>query len=124
MRRHADALTADFRRYYGSRVRDYGALEAAALAANLPRESACMRALDRRCAWGDEAYMLWSIEYMLRLLLYSMSEDRRNGADRPEPLPNPISQIRYEAMAASADFQGVADALGIDISAPAAEADG
>ena len=112
MRSHAGALTADFRRYYGARVRDFGALEAADLAANLPRESASMRALDPSAAWGDAEYLLWSIEFSLRVIRYGLAGCE---GQPPEPLPRPAGAADFGDVPTEAEMAAVAEVLGLSL---------
>lgn len=113
--KHPSELRADFWRFYrlnvGGMGTDYSYAFAADLAANLPPDSATMRALD---VWTEQDWMLWRIEYHLRVLCWHNTKDGKEGRNRPKPLPTPQDRERVRGKIARTDMQRIARALGID----------
>lgn len=115
---HRGALRADFQRFYGLGLGELprmGAVAAAELAENLPQDSALKRAMNPSLQWGEEGYLLSLIEYELRLLMWSMSDQKRRGS-KPEPIETPADAERRRRMSrpvTRAEMDRVADRLGI-----------
>lgn len=84
---------ADLRRYYGIALTDcrarMGVLEFAALALNLPQDSATSRSIDPRWWVTPEVEFLRLAEHRLRYLAWQQSEDASKKPPRnvPELLP-------------------------------------
>ena len=117
--KHPSELYADFRQYYGvdfDKLRgEIGELRTADLAAQLPIESRSFRVLKPELAWTLHDWLMWSIEYSLRVLIWHNTEDGRKGRKKPKPLPNPIDRARITEKIEATDMQAIADALGIDL---------
>jgi len=62
----------------------YTLLHAADLAANLPLESRCMRALEPTLEWSMQDRLLAESVNMLRLLVWAQSKDGHKGRNRPK----------------------------------------
>ena len=60
-----------------------GVLYAAALCAQLPRESRVWAAINPRAAWSDTEYLLSAIEYLLRRVFWD------GKGPEPQPIPAP-----------------------------------
>jgi len=114
---HPGELRADFQRFYGLSVdgmgTDYSVAHAAALAAHLPRESACVRAVAPEAAWDDATYLLAAIEYDLRVLAWQNSKDGAKGRNKPRPVQTPADVARVRDKLDGTDLAEVAAALGI-----------
>lgn len=121
-------LRADFMQYYGADLdglrREIGEIRTADLAAQLPRDSRALRALHPELEWSDADYMLWSIEYSLRVLRWQNTKDGQKGRNQPRPLPTPRDYARVGAKADATDMAAIAEALGIDIDIDKEGADG
>lgn len=91
----AGALEADFQQFYGLDLRallgSYDLGRAAALAANLPRESRTMRALDPRLAWSAGDYILARAANEIAFMRY---EQRGGKGRRPAPVKPPAEPAR------------------------------
>ena len=76
---HHDELEADFQQYYGLDIggmgEGYTVSHAACLAAQLPHGSRCMSLLSGSNGWTDETVLLSLIEYDIRNLASSFSDD-------------------------------------------------
>lgn len=114
---HSDELRADFQRYYGLDLdgmgSDYSVAHAAALASNLPRESATVRAVVPEAAWSDETYLLSAIEYDLRVLIWQNSKDGAKNRNRPQRPQTPADVARIRDKVAGTDFAAIAAELGL-----------
>lgn len=121
-------LRADFRQFYGAdfdKLRcEIGEIRTADLAAQLPRDSRALRALNPELEWTDHDYMLWSIEYSLRVLRWQNTKDGQKGHNHPRPLPTPRDYARVGAKADATDMAAIAEALGINIDIDKEGADG
>ena len=117
--KHSSELSADFQQYYGLDIGgigdDFGYLHAADLAAQLPRESRSFRAINPELEWTTTEYMLWSIEYSLRVLRWQNTEDGHKNRNKPEPLPTPKDYARVRERTEATDMEYIAQALGIDL---------
>lgn len=76
----------------------------------LPAESRTARGLEPTLEWGTSEYLLWQIEYGLRLLTWSLSGDK--NAPRPTPIQTPAQAAdahrrRDEAMAARGEIDRI-----------------
>ncbi len=90
---------------------EYTFAHAADLAACLPSESITARA---QGAWTDSEWLLWSIEYSLRVLRWQNSKDGHSGRNAPRPLPTPADEQRVRDKLDNTDMRRIAEALGID----------
>lgn len=112
---HEGELRADFQRFYGLNLDgmgiDYSVTHAAALAANLPRESATVRAVVPEAAWSDETYLLSAIEYDLRVLAWQNSKDGSKGRNRPKRPQTPADVERVRGKVEQTDFAAIVAAL-------------
>lgn len=101
--------------FYGLNLDDMGAAytpaHAAALAAQLPRESRCFRAEAPACEWGDAEYLLASIEYSCRALAWAKTKDAQRGRNVPKPLQTPAERARVASRIEHTDFEFVKNAL-------------
>lgn len=117
--KHPSELYADFRQYYGvdfDKLRgEIGEIRTADLAAQLPIESRSFRVLKPELAWTLHDWLMWSIEYSLRVLIWHNTEDGRKGRKKPKPLPNPVERARITEKIEATDMKAIADALGIDL---------
>ena len=108
---HPDELRADFQRFYGLNLDgmgiEYSTAHAAALAANLPRESATVRAVVPEAAWSDETYLLSAIEYDLRVLAWQNSKDGAKGRNRPKRPQTPADVERVRGKVQQTDFAAI-----------------
>lgn len=111
---HPSELRADFQHYYGLNLdgmgTDYTFAHAAALAANLPPESATLRAQD---VWSERDWMLWSIEFNLRALRWELRGNE--NVPKPQPLMTPEDRKRVRDKMAATDMQRIAERLGINL---------
>ena len=114
---HEGELRADFQRFYGLNLDGmgsaYSVAHAAALAANLPRESACVRAVAPEAAWSDEAYLLANIEYGIRVLMWQNSRDGVRDRNRPKRIQTPADVERVRGKVEGTDLSAIAEALGL-----------
>lgn len=56
----------------------------------LPRESQCVQKHEPAAQWSITDYLLWTIEFEIRQLQWSMVDKKgRRGATPPKPLPTP-----------------------------------
>lgn len=111
---HKGALRADFQRFYHIDIDTFGergAIRAAELTQYLPPESALMRAYNPQLEWSTTDYLLWLIEYDLRVLTWSMGGGKR--ANKPKPLDTPQAKKKAARPVTKAEMARVADALGI-----------
>lgn len=119
MVRHPAELRADFQQYYGLNIdgmgTDYSMLHAADLAVQLPRDSRTFRAGNRELEWTDRDYMLWSIEYSLRVLRWQPTKDGQKGRNKPKPLPTPRDRARVESKISATDMSLIAEQLNIEL---------
>lgn len=118
MRRRPDELRADFQQFYSLNIdgagREYGMLHAAALAAQLPRESRCVRLENPEKEWSDGLYMLHSAEHTLRVLAWQQTEDAAKKRNFPKPLPTPADMARVQRRLERTDVDRINRILGIE----------
>lgn len=118
MRKRPDELRADFQQFYGLNIdgagREYGMLHAAALAAQLPRESRCVRLENPEKEWGDGLYMLHAAEHALRVLAWQQTEDAAKKRNFPKPLPTPADRARVQRRLERTDVDRINRILGIE----------
>jgi len=72
----------------------YTVLHAADLAAQLPTNSRCMRALEPALDWGRQDHLLAEAVNMLRLLVWAQSKDGYNGRNRPQMIQPPKARVQ------------------------------
>ena len=117
--KHPSELYADFRQYYGAdfdKLRgEIGEIRTSDLAAQLPSNSRSFRTIQPELAWTERDYMLWSIEYSLRVLRWQSTKDGRSGRNKPRPFPLPADRARVMDKIEATDMKAIADALGIDL---------
>lgn len=117
--RHPGELRADMQRTYGLDLdrmgTDYTVAHAAELASRLPAGSLTLGAERPELAWTDRDWMLWSIEFSLRVLRWQATEDGRRGVDEPQPLPTPADSARLGETARGTDMDMIVEALGLDL---------
>lgn len=92
MRDRPCELRADFQQYYNLDTDGIGGeirvLRAADLAAMLPQESRCMRALDPDAIWDTASVVVAMADYRLQQILYSLSGGKaKDGSKLPKPAP-------------------------------------
>lgn len=85
---------------------------AACLAAQLPAESRCARAVDPRAAWTAGEWMLRSIEHGVRVLAWMQTRDGERGRRRPRPVPAPGEREDAARRAAATDTAAIDAILG------------
>lgn len=85
----------------------FSAVHAAALCAQLPRESRVSRANNKANEWGSTEYLLARIEYDLQAVLM------RGTKYEPRMMRTPADEERVDRMRARADKDKIADLLGI-----------
>lgn len=90
---------------------DYTVAHAAALAAKMPRESACVREVVPEAAWDDEVYLLAAIEYDLRMLVWQNSKDGAKGRNKPKRPQTPADVERVKRKVSNTDIAAVTAAL-------------
>ena len=114
---YPDELRADLQRFYGLDIDrmgcDYSVAHAAACAANMPRDSACVRAVSPVAAWSDETYLLAQIEYDLRVLAWQNSKDGAKNRNKPKRMQTPADVERIKQKAENTDFRAIAEALNL-----------
>lgn len=87
-------------------------LRAAALCAQLPPASRVARAEEPANEWDQTDYLLHSIEYSLRVLVWQNSEDGRKGRRRPKPIPTPAETASVRKRLEKTDIAAINAALG------------
>lgn len=116
---HPCELYADFRQYYGADLDELrgeiGEIRTADLAAQLPSDSRTFRAINPELEWTARDYMLWSIEYSLRILRWQPTKDGRAGRNQPRPMPTPQEFARVRKAMDSTNMEYIAEQLGIDL---------
>ena len=55
----------------------------------LPADSRTARAQAPSLEWDAGEYLLWQIEYQLRLLAWSLGYDKRHPTPKPQPMQTP-----------------------------------
>lgn len=111
-------LTADFRRYYGmSFPPPLGAREAADMAVYLPPDSATWTAIVPQAGHSNEAELLRSIEYSLRILTWMKTKDGSKGRNAPEPISFPWEKAKQAFEADVMTMDEAAAFLGWDVAA-------
>lgn len=114
---HREELTADFRQYYGLDLADmghgYSVAHAAILAAQLPEGARSLGAIDPVLSWSTDRYLLASIEYSLRALLWTKTKDAAKGRNRPKMVPTPSQRERLRKKVEGTDIERIRKALGI-----------
>ena len=117
--RHPGELYADFRQFYGvdfDKLRgEIGEIRTADLAAQLPIESRSIRALKPELAWTHQEWLMWSLEYHVRVLTWQNTENGRKGRNKPQLLPNPIDRARVIEKASATDMAYIAEQLNIEL---------
>lgn len=113
-----DELTADFRQYYGLDLADmghgYSVAHAAVLAAQLPEGARSLGTVDPVLSWSTERYLMASIEYSLRALLWSKTKDAEHGRNKPKMVPTPSQREALRKKVESTDIERIRKALGIE----------
>ena len=108
---HPDELRADLQRFFGLNLDrmglDYTVAHAAACAANLPREAACVRAVAPEAAWSDETYLLSACEYLLNIIAWQNTKDGAKGRNKPKRPQTPADVARERGKVADTDFGAI-----------------
>ena len=112
-------LRADFQRVYGLNIDEmgesYSVRHAADLAAMLPRDSLVFKAGNPALEWSDTMYMLRSIEYMARILVWQNTKDGQKGRKKPKPVETPEERARVREKVSNTDWRFIAEQLDIDL---------
>lgn len=112
-----EELTADFRQYYGLNLADmgnaYSVAHAAILAAQLPEGARSLGVIDPVLSWTTDRYLLASIEYSLRALLWTKTKDAEKGRNKPKMVPTPSQRERLRKKVEGTDIERLRTALGI-----------
>ncbi|RNL44731.1 DUF5361 domain-containing protein [Paraeggerthella hongkongensis] len=87
---------------------------AAALCAQLPRESRLARMASPECAWSESEYMLNRIEYGMRVLAWQRTKDAQHDRKRPRPMPTPADEARVRKKLDRTDMREIARKLKIE----------
>lgn len=85
----------------------------ASLAAQLPAESRCMRALNPSLEWTLDQYLLAAIEYDLRVLAWQNSADGQKGRNAPKPPQTPARRAEIAERIRKTDRAYVDAVLGM-----------
>lgn len=88
-------------------------VHAGVLAAQLPRGSRIARRLQPAAEWTSDTYLLHSIEYSLRVLVWMKTKDAEHGRNKPKPVPLPGEKKSPEQVDRAAEH--VRRKLGLDI---------
>ena len=102
-------------RYIASRDMGHGysVAHAAILAAQLPEGARSLGAIDPVLSWSTDRYLLASIEYSLRALLWTKTKDAAKGRNRPKMVPTPSQRERLRKKVEGTDIERIRKALGI-----------
>ena len=118
MRVCADGLRADFQQFYGLDIDgmggDYTLAHAAALAAQLPRESRCFRHDNPGAWWSEGEYMLAEIAYGIAILAWQRSKDGAKGVNKPRRIESPAHRAEMERRVGSTDFEHIDEVMNGD----------
>lgn len=94
---------------------EYTVTHAAALAANLPSDSASLQAEFPANRWTITEYLLRAIEFNTRVICWQRTKDGQKGHNKPKPLPTPLDEARMRRKAELTDFAAIATQLGLNI---------
>lgn len=101
-------LRADMQQYYSLNLdgmgSDYTYEHAAALVANLPRSSRIAARENAACEWDDGEYLLYAVEYRLRLISWQLGGGKGNP---PKPLSTPTEMAKRRQKVAGTDREFV-----------------
>ena len=118
LRARPDELRADFQQFYGLNLDDIGRaytyLHAAALTAQLPRESRTVLADAPEAAWSDADEMMRRLEYTARVLAWQQTKDGAKGRSAPRPLPSPVEQAKVRRKVERTDVDEINRILGFE----------
>lgn len=100
---HHGQLRADFRRFYGDSLDGFRAAgvplsEVADMAANLPEESACFRAMNPNWQHDHALELARSTEYAARWLVWAKTGDGQKNRNQPEPYLFPWEEKQDDAI--------------------------
>lgn len=70
------------------------------------------RALNPESEWSTTDYLLWRIEYHLRVIEWQATEDGVNGRRPPKPLQTPSDRARVERKLQATDMDFINRKLG------------
>lgn len=78
----------------------------------LPAGSRTARAQAPELEWGTSEYLLWKIEYQLRLFVWGLGYDKRHPTPEPRPIATPgqmaeARRRRDEALAAREEIDRI-----------------
>ena len=117
--KYPSQLRADFQRFYGLNLDGLGAeytyRHAADLAAHLPQESACVRAQNPEFEWTDTQYLLRSIEFSLRVIVWQNTKDGQKGRRKPKPIDTPAEIAKVRNKVEGTDMSLIAEQLNIEL---------
>lgn len=115
MRACPDELRADFQEHYHLNIDgmgcDYTVSHAAALAAQLPLGSRCVRHDNPQAEWTQGEYILAEVAYGIALLVWMQTKDGQKGVNRPKRMQTPAQRAEMERRAASTDFDYIDEIL-------------
>lgn len=125
MHNRAD-LVADFRQFYAldlpvcnineiEDIQDFKRL--VMLYSALPLNARCIRKHSPAAEWSTTDYLLWTIEFNIRQLMWSMLDKKARAANRPpKPLPTPSERAeKFEkARRAEENKKRINEILGMD----------
>lgn len=95
--------------------RTYSLAHAAALASQLPEDARLHAALDPERKWDARMWLLWSIEFSLRVLRWQRTEDGEKGLNKPKPVPDPVSSARMQSRLEATDMESIAQIIGLEV---------
>nr|DAI93303.1 MAG TPA: protein of unknown function (DUF5361) [Caudoviricetes sp.] len=78
---------------------------------HLPEGSRCARRNYPELKWDSSTYMLWRIEYQLRLLAWGMADKKKRPAE-PQPIKTPgeiaeLERRKANALASRAEIDAI-----------------
>lgn len=85
------------------------------LAVQLPPKSRCALREVPDLAWDDQTMFISNLEYEMRLLLYSHTEDAKHGFNKPKPNITPGKRADIARKVENSDREGIARQLGIKL---------
>lgn len=103
--------------YYGLNIDrmgiDYSHLHAAVLVEQLPPNARIYIAEDPNLLWDTQTWLLWQMEYDLRILAWQNTKDAQKRRNEPKPSKTPKELHEERARAANFDIDLVNSVLGI-----------
>lgn len=102
------------RQFYGTNIDGLDTGELATLAAQLPKTSRTMAAIDPSFEWTQTDWLLWRIEHGIRVLIWQRTKDGKSGRKQPKPLMTPMERAKAVADRDPAVRRLVDEVLGIN----------